>query len=1103
MKNFSYGALCSPIPNYIKLLRIMKLSILLALMCIVGVHASNSYSQQTTLNLELENVTIKELFDEIGQQSEFLFWYNNNELNDKETVTLSVKDQTIGTILALALKDQHLAYEVKDRVVVIYKPADDKGVSGLLQQQKVTGTVTDANSGEPLPGVYIMIEGTNTGCITDNRGYYALEVPDLQAVLSFSYIGYITEKIPVEGKSVIDVKLMPDITALEEIVVIGYGTQRRGSVTSSVASVKQDNFVQGGVRDVGQLVQGKIAGLTISTVSGDPTSNTQVRLRGNSTLLGTSTNPLVIVDGVPGDFNTVAPEDIEAIDVLKDGSAAAIYGTQGTNGVIIITTKKAGGNYTSTVDYSGYTSTQMIARKLEMSTAADIRNQIADGYRSPSDDLGFSTDWLEEITRTPLSHSHNLTIRGGNHQTNFLASANYKSTEGIFLKSDNRISNIRADINHLLFDGKVRININATTRFNKYTTTGDGYGFNGYTYRMANIYNPTAPLKNEDGSWYEEVGGFNYDNPVARIKESDGRNSTQFSRVNGSVSYEPVKGLILKSLVSYSKFDESRGYAETKNHISTLRYGLNGFASTGSTESVDRLLDLTAEYNKTMQKHNVGILVGYSYRDNEWYTNWMRNVDFPTDVFGYSNIQLGRGLKEGDINSGVHSARNVTNLIGFFSRINYSYADKYLLMASIRREAASQLVGTKDPWGNFPAISLGWRISKESFMQNLEFVDDLKIRGGYGVTGSQPRDLFLGVATLGYSGYFYSDGIWRNSLAPTQNPNSHLRWEEKKETNIGFDFSMFRNRISGTVDYYLRRIDGLLYDYTVPMPPNQVSTTRANVGKMDNKGIEVLLNVVPIRTSNFEWTSSLSFSTNKNKLVTLSNELYESSTGYINDGVTGEPIQTYTHRLKVGGAVGEFYGFKVVDITDAGRWVYLDKEGQQVESEDFERTDENKMVLGNGLPKFYAGWNHTFRYKNLDLGITMRGAFGFQILNFDRMYLENTKTTQYNRLRSAYDKVFGKAVLSTQEDLEFNSYYIEDGDYWKIDNITLGYNFNLANSNIIKSARLYVSTLNTIILTKYKGLDPEVQIDGLEPGNDYRDKYPTVRTFTLGLNVKF
>jgi TonB-dependent starch-binding outer membrane protein SusC len=971
------------------------------------------------------------------------------------------------------------------------------------QNLAIKGKVISASSKEALPGVSVVIKGTTLGAFTNADGEFSLSVPDANSILVFSFVGMVSQEITVGQQIMINVELVENVTQLNELVVIGYGTQRKGDVTSSIASVKQESFLKGGVRDIGQLIQGKVAGLTISSVSGDPTSNTEVRLRGSSTINGTSTNPLILVDGVPGDFNSVAPEDVESIDVLKDGSSAAIYGTRGTNGVIIITSKRVSGGYKNTVDYSGYTSTQTVTNRLKMSTAADVRNQIAAGYRDASDDIGYSTDWFKQITRTPISQSHDLTFRGGDSKTNYLGTINYKALQGIFLKSDDAITNIRAEINHSMFNDMVKINLGASTRFVKYDCTGDGYSFNGYTYRQANIYNPTAPVKNADGSWYEVTGAFNYDNPLARIKECDGKFTTQYTRANGVVAFEPIKGLIFRSLIAYSKYNETRAYSETKNHISTKRSGYNGYATLGSIDSTTRNLDLTGEYSTTLDKHRFSVLGGYSYLEGAKLSYWMQNCDFPTDAFGYSNIQLGTGLKSGSSLVNIWSGRYANNLIAFFGRATYAFDDKYLFMGSLRREAASQLAGTKNPWGTFPAFSLGWRISKESFMQNYTFVDDIKIRGGYGVTGSQPNQAYLGSATMSYSGYFYSDGTWKNTLSPARNLNPYLRWEEKKETNIGFDFSLLRSRISGTFDYYNRKIDGLLYDFTVPVPPNAVSTTMANVGVMENKGIEVLLNIVPVRTTDFEWTTSVSFSTNKNKLVSLSNDLYTNTSNYFTAGSTGEPIQTYTHRVDIGGPIGNFYGYKVVDVEADGKWIYLNKSGERVSSDKFSYNDTDKMVLGNGVPKFNLSWGNTFKYKNFDLSISMRGAFKFQILNFDRMYLENTKTTAYNRLKSAYDKVYGKAVLSTDEDLEFNSYYIENGNYWKIDNVTLGYNFNFKANKYINSARIYVATLNTLCITGYKGTDPEVSTNGLTPGNDYRDKYPTTRTYTIGINVKF
>lgn len=968
----------------------------------------------------------------------------------------------------------------------------------FAQQIQVTGTITDDKK-SPLQNVAVSVKNGTAGTLTDAQGKFTISVQP-NSMLLISYVGFAEQEITITYAGVYDIELKALDKNLDEVVVIGYGTQKKKELTSAIATVKSEDFVKAPVLDAGQLLQGKVAGLTISTPSGDPASGSQILLRGNTTLVGANANPLVLIDGIPGDLKLVAPEDIESIDVLKDGSAAAIYGTRGTNGVIIVTTRRPGGREINTVDYSTSLSTQSIVRKLEMLTAADYRKQIADGTRDASWDKGHNTNWLDETTQAPFTQVHNLTFRGGNSRTNYLANVNYRYLEGIFVKSDNRTFNGRIEVNHSMFDNKLKFNVGILNTQNRVTTTGDGMSFNGYTYRQALIYNPTAPLRGNDGRWFEEPGQFNYENPLARLHESNGRNMSQTSRYNANITYLPFRGLQLNALLSYTKYNQTRGYSETKNHISTRRDNRNGYASVGNGQNENKLLELTAQYSKNTSGHNFTVLGGYGYQEDLNQDSWMQNWNFPTDIFGYNNIGIGKALTEGL--APMSSSRFVTNLISFFGRATYAYQDKYLLMASLRHEAASQLYGTNKPWGTFPSVSAGWRISNENFMANSIFTD-LKLRAGYGVTGSQPNSIFLGLGTLSYSGWFYTNGQWINNLLPSRNPNPHLRWEEKRESNFGVDFDIKNGLVSGSIDYYIRNIDGLLYDFAVPVPPNTYGSTRANVGKMQNKGVEAIVNFKVLDKKDFSWITSVNFSTNSNRLVTLSNDLYQFSGNFFTTGYTGEPIQTYTHRVNIGGPIGDFFGFKVIDVTDDGKWIYEDEEGKAVAHGDFQHRVEDKKILGNGLPQYYAGWNNNIRYKNFDLGITMRGAFKYQILNFQRMYYENTNIQQYNRLQSAYEPLFGKAVLNKDVPLEFNSHYVENGDFWKIDNIVLGYNIPVGTNKYIKSARVFLSTLNTFIITGYKGIDPEVNRLGLNPGVDDRDKFPAVRTYTLGANFSF
>lgn len=965
-----------------------------------------------------------------------------------------------------------------------------------LAQQKVTGKVKDS-SGEPVIGASVVVKGNNTmGTITDFDGNFMLDVP-AKSVLVISYIGYVTQEVPTAGKNSLEIVLKEDTKTLDEVVVIGYGTQRKGDVTSSVASVKADNFVKGAVKDVGQLIQGKVAGLAITNPNGDPTGSTQIRLRGTNTIGGANTAPLVLIDGIPGELGTVAPEDVESVDVLKDGSAAAIYGTRGTNGVILITTKQAKGVDINQVEYNGYVSTSLIAKKLDMLNADEFRTLY------PDQDHGADTDWIDEISRTPVSHVHNLSLMGGNSKTNYIANLNYASRQGIMKKSDFESFQGRIEVTHRMFDDKLKLKFGLFGKKNQMESTTSGGSFRGWVYGQATRRNPTDPVRNEDGTWNENVSKFEYENPLALLYEAEGNVKKTQLRYNGNIVYNPIKDLTLSAVFSYIRDNMNRGYGETLNHISALRDGLAGWSSVGAYTKMEKLMELTAQYSKEIGAHKFTVLGGYSYNETDFEELWIDNYGFQDDYFGgWHNIGIGSALKDGKANIG--SKKTPTNLIGFFGRATYSFKNRYLLMGALRYEGASQLWGTDNAWGLFPSVSVGWRITEEAFMKNQKIFDDLKLRVGYGVTGSQPKDPFLGVAMLKYGSYAFVNGNWVQTIVPASNPNPDLKWEEKKETNIGLDFVSWGGRLSGSIDYYNRDVDGLIYEYGVPTPPNLYNKTMANGGTMRNRGVEVLVTVVPVQNKDFEWSTTGTFSLNSNKLISLSGSIFKSDYDYFNTGTVEYSGQVAdSHRVQVGESIGNFYGFKVVDVDSEGRWIYEDRNGELVNYKDFTHAPEDKHVIGNGLPKWYAGWNNTLRYKNFDLNVTMRGAFGFQIINGGRMNYENVKNSRFeNRLKSVNDLVFGKHTLSSEVEPEFNSYYVENGDYWKIDNITLGYSFGQVGK-YIKSLRIYGSVLNALTITGYKGIDPEVSTDGLTPGYDTRDRYPSVRSFTFGVNVKF
>jgi len=966
-------------------------------------------------------------------------------------------------------------------------------VSAAQNNLTVRGKITDSDGNIPLIGVSIKEKGTSNGTVADNNGNFSLKVSSANAILLVSYIGYTPQEVTVNGRTEINVQLQPDSKGLNEIVVVGYGTQKRGEVTSSIATVKAKDFTKGAVRDAGQLIQGKVAGLRITTPSGDPTGGTQINLRGLNSLNGTS-EPLVLIDGIPGSLNTVAPEDIESMDVLKDGSAAAIYGTRATGGVILITTRKNATGSKATIEYTNYVNIQKIVNKPEMLTATDYRRLISEGVKYQ--DLGGDTNWLDQILQNPVSQNHNLSLFGGNATTNFSGSVNYRDWEGIFLRTGQKRLTVRAALNHSMFDDKLKSSI---TIINRSITSSQG-GADGYAYRQAIIRNPTDNIYNEAGKWQERDVYF-YDNPLSRINEATNDARLRETRVNGSLDYRPIKDLSIKLLASNIQTNNLYGSSTTFDHVNTTKSQLNGTASRSTNSTSENLVEFTGNYSKSIGDHNFSILGGYSWQDAVNESFYAYNFNFPTDTYSYNNLETGAALKEG--RAEMTSNKNKWQLAGFFSRLTYNWKEKYMLMASLRREGSSKF-GANYHWGSFPALSAGWRVSKESFMQYIPAVSDLKLRVGYGVTGTIASNPYQSQTSYAYDyaeGAFI-DGKWVPGFVPARNFNPDLRWERKTEYNAGIDFGLFNNRVTGSLDYYTRTVNDLLYTFGVPTPPYLTPSMLLNAGKMKNSGFEALVNIKAINSDMFQWNTGLTYSTNKNKLVDLSNDKFDVTVDFINAGYTGEPIQTYTHRVQVGGPIGQFYVLKSVGVDDNGKWLVENKDGQVIPISD--ATDNDRQYYGNGIPKHLLGWNNSFKFKNFDFEVNVRGAFGHNVLNMQRMYYENPVNKAYNSLKNAYDPKYGKTLNS---DLVYVSEYIEKADYVKIDNVTLGYTFSKNLIKGISNLRVYVSGLNLYTITKYKGLDPEaVSYNGdfsFAPGIENRDTYPTTRTFTAGLNASF
>ena len=893
------------------------------------------------------------------------------------------------------------------------------------------------------------------------------------------------------------ITLKEDTEVMDEVVVIGYGTQRKGDVTSAIASVKAEDFTVGKVGDAADLIKGKVAGLSIAKGSGDPNATSAIRLRGVISVNG-STTPLILIDGVEGDLSTVAPENIEAIDVLKDASAAAIYGTRGANGVILITTKTGKREAHTTASYSGYVSASQFGKKLDFMTAEDVR-----AGKTNFTDKGYDTDWLDAISRTGFTHNHNFNISGGTKQTTYSADFTYRKEDGVIMNTYAEDIRMRFDVSHWMLNDMLKVNLNMVKKWHKNSATNATATDQSNIYRQAIARNPTAPIYNEDGSYNEDFGVNYYYNPVGMLEERLGNYTYEETRAAGNITFEPIKGWQTNLMLATSRFGaHDKGY-NTSDYYGNQLNQWTGYAYHTNSESFQNNLELTSKYDLNVGKHRMNAMVGYSYQYYKYEQNYANNYNFPTDFFQWNNLGIGQALKEGK--AGMGSSASENTLIGFFARVSYAYDNRYNLLVSVRREGSSKF-GDNNKWGTFPSASLGWTISNEEFMKGITWLNNLKLRAGFGITGVIPNNSYISLTKYTYgSSYYYSDGKWLPGLSVSSNPNPDLRWEKSTEFNVGLDWSVLDNRLGGSIDVYNKKTTDLLFLYTVPTPPNLFNSTLANAGSVRNQGIEVAVNAVPVRTKDLEWKTVVTVSANKNKLLSLSNDMYESNS-FMDTGGLGEPISISTHRMEEGRALGEFYGLKSVGVSENGLFLIEKPDGEVVEfSNDQLKNDEYRQYLGSGLPKVYLGWTNNLSYKNWDLSMQFTSQLGFKILNEPRAFYENNSIA-YNRLKSVEEAPYGgQYTLSSSQPQTFVSYYLEDGDFLKLTNLTIGYTFPIKKNNkYIKGVRAYLSGDNLFCITGYSGLDPELSNwYPTSAGIDARDKYPSIRSFTFGLNLTF
>lgn len=1086
-----------------KFLLIMKLSIIILVVSLVQVSAK-SYGQ--LINLHEKNMSVHKVLDIIESQSGYHFIYDDNldALFKEKTVNIDVEKQSITEVLNLCFKGIPVSYQIIQNTIALKRNEPPKNEEPVMTFQKISGNITDEN-GKPLPGANVTNKNTNITVTTDASGLFSISASEGD-VLTITFIGYqpaeykITQAViaSFSDKSArLTFKLQPVNTALDDVVVVavGYGTLDKKEVTSAITHLgaKDLNLVAG--NGVLNSIQGKVAGLSITnTATADPNSGPSVQMRGVSSR-SAGTGPLYVINGIPGgNIDNLNQNDIESIDVLKGGAASAIYGTRGSNGVIIITTKKGTGQ--PKAFYDGYFSADVPVDEIKVLN----REQFLAHDRGV--DYGGNTDWVRAVRRDfGYQQKHTLQFSGNSGRNNYNVSFDYRDADGLDLRSTKREYGARINLNHTSADDLYTISVNVAPRHLDYNNASYAAFSQGLT------LNPTIPIKDTANSRYYYINtGFpgSY-NPVEELKTVLSGGEGKYLDWSSAFKLNVTKNLYTQVTVGQQTYDFFSFYFLPSYNTAAI-YGNSGqnVGSRAYNESDQRSFEWIANYSLNVKKHSLKLLGGYSYFYSVNSGLSASNQNFPSDVLTYNN--LGSGVSNYPVNAGgstsLGSYKNDATLIAFFGRLNYDFDKRFYLSASLRHEGSSKF-GFDNKWGNFPAGSFGWIITNEQFFPVLSWLNELKVRADYGVTGNQDFASYLSLDTYSGYGHYSYDGVQYQVWGPSQNTNYKLKWETAHNFNVGLDFELFNSKISGSLNYYIRKTDDLLGYYYVETPPNIQGTTFANVGSMSNTGLELQLKGTPVRKKNFAWNVSFAGATNTNDFVSFSNNIYHGQS-YIDMVYMPSPGSPGSaQRLQEGKSVGSFYMLRSAGVDATGRLMVYNKAGKIIPGN--MATTDDKQFVGTGLPKVTASLGNSFSYKNFDLSVFLRSAFGYKLFN-TRAFYAGTPSTQSgsNVLTSAYDGGKYAALTNPETYSVLSDYFLENGDFVKIDNVTLAYNFK-PHIKHIEGLRIYVTGRNLYTFTKYTGGDPEsIDVNGLTPGiNSSLSYYPSTLQLIAGFQLKF
>lgn len=1121
-KNDRQGLLTGP--AMLKLSLAMKLTALLLIVSVFSVQA-NAYSQKAKVTLDMQQVKLYRVFEAIEAHTEFKFLYNNKKIDTERLVTVKATNQPLDQVLMGLFKNSGIRYVLK-RDQIILKPGQlelsrtkagamlGDTPEGMEMQMTISGVVTDGD-GVPLPSVSVMEKGTTNGVATDFDGNYSIQVSSSSAVLVYSYIGMKTTERSVGNSSTLNVTLQEDAQALSEVVIVGYGSQRKEDMTGSVAVISTKQFDEQPVTRVDQVLQGRAAGVQVTQAGGAPGGATRIRIRGANSVLGNN-DPLYVVDGFVGaDFNMINPNDIQSIQVLKDAASTSIYGSRGANGVVIITTKK-GQKGSLTVNYEVQTSTSSVIKEwdvlnpLDFATVANQRSAALGTspiYTDAEIDnirTNGGTDWQDLIFKNSFGQQHQLSVSGGGEKVSFMVSGNYLDQDGIIENTDFKRYGLRSNVS-VQASEKLNFNLNvAATRLENHNTgllSGTG---NPVVQALA--WAPTTPAYDANGEYTisDPVGSVKT-NPMALLFDRANDVNRNIANIIGGADYQlPVQGL-------------SAGFKFGINYVNQQDYVFNGnvvsnnnpSANRVSTEQITLQSTTSLNYQRTFGDHNldaVAVFETQKFTDNNFSATG-NTLKFP--ALGYYNLSLANSYTVG-------SGYTKWSLLSILGRVNYSFKDKYLVSAAVRRDGSSKF-SEDNRFSTFPSLALGYVLSKEDFLADNPTISFLKVRGSWGKTGSQAISPYATLSTYNTNSPVAFNNNGTASGIRLGNPgNSNLKWETTEQSDIGVELGLFKQRLSFEADYYIKNTTDLLLNQSLPSYVGGGTQTK-NVGEVENKGFDFGLTATVFDTDNFNWTSNLNVSTVSNSVVSLGGIAPRIGQG---TGVGAGFSTTNEFMLVPGESLASYWGLNYL-----GTW----KPGEETEAAVYNNvpgdshyedlngdgaiTTDDFQVIGKGIPSSTAGWNNTFTYKDFTLNVFFQGVFGIDKLNYTRAAaMSGSGDARQFILSEIQDRYIPgqnetsniPAFSNTDQIYTQSSRFIESGDYVRLKNVSLTYSI----PNLIKegSLKIFLSATNLFTITDYSGIDPESSNIGADTdtaqGIDY-GAYPNSKTFTAGINLTF